>query len=79
MLAGTELARAFAVAARRPVRFEQQPLDELAARNAENAKMFGWFATSGYQADVPSLRRIHPTLTTFADWLATGGWPPARR
>jgi uncharacterized protein YbjT (DUF2867 family) len=70
-LSMTELAQTFAAAARRAVRFERQPLAELEARNAETAKMFGWFEASGYQADLAALRRLNPDLTTLASWLAS--------
>jgi uncharacterized protein YbjT (DUF2867 family) len=69
-----ELARAFAAAAGRPVRYERQPISELAAKSAENAKMFAWFESSGYQANIEALRRVNPALTTLAAWLAMGSW-----
>ncbi|KAE8362536.1 nucleoside-diphosphate-sugar epimerase family protein [Aspergillus caelatus] len=33
--------------------------------------MFRWFYDSGYKADVPTLRRIHPGLKNFEAWLET--------
>jgi len=75
-LSMTELARSFGVAAGRAVRFEQQPLAELEARNAETAKMFAWFETGGYQADLAALRSLHPDVTTLATWLGSNHWTP---
>ncbi|KII85952.1 hypothetical protein PLICRDRAFT_115222 [Plicaturopsis crispa FD-325 SS-3] len=31
--------------------------------------MFGWFYTGGYQADIPALRKEHPGLLNFEQWL----------
>jgi uncharacterized protein YbjT (DUF2867 family) len=77
-LSMTELARAFAAAAGRVVRYQRQPLAELEARSAETAKMFGWFETSGYRADLTALRRVNPDLTTLAAWLGSGSWTPSK-
>ena len=33
------------------------------------AKMLFWFGESGYTADIPALRRIHPGLLTLDQWL----------
>jgi hypothetical protein len=31
--------------------------------------MLFWFGDSGYAADIPALRRIHPELLTLKEWL----------
>jgi uncharacterized protein YbjT (DUF2867 family) len=77
-LSMTELAQTFAAAAGRPVRLQRQPFAELEARNAETAKMFGWFEAGGYKADLAALRRLSPDLATLASWLASGSWTPPR-
>lgn len=33
-------------------------------------KMFGWFGSHGYEADIRTLKRQQPSLMTFRDWLA---------
>jgi uncharacterized protein YbjT (DUF2867 family) len=76
-LAMTEVASTFAAATSRSVRYERQPLAELAARSAEMARMFGWFEAAGYQANIAALKRLNPALTTLAAWLAAGSWKPA--
>lgn len=43
-----------------PTRFEATPVEE---------RMFEWFAEEGYQADIPALRRAHPALRTFEQFL----------
>ena len=35
----------------------------------EIASMFDWMGKHGFQADIPSLRREHPAMLTFAGWL----------
>ena len=77
-LSMTELAQTFAAAAGRPVRLQRQPFAELEARNAETAKMFGWFEAGGYRADLAALRRMSPGLATLASWLASGSWAPPK-
>jgi hypothetical protein len=34
-------------------------------------------ARTGYQADIPALRRMNPALMTLSAWLAERGWKPA--
>ncbi len=36
----------------------------------EISSMFEWMGTHGFRADIPSLRREHPTMLTFANWLS---------
>jgi uncharacterized protein YbjT (DUF2867 family) len=43
-----------------PTRFEALPIEE---------RMFEWFAEEGYEADIPALRRLHPGLMTFEEFL----------
>jgi uncharacterized protein YbjT (DUF2867 family) len=45
-----------------PTRFEAEPIEE---------RMFEWFAESGYQADIASLRARHPGLIRFEKFLET--------
>jgi len=33
-------------------------------------KMFEWFGSHGYEADIRTLKRQQPSLMTFRDWLA---------
>ena len=37
----------------------------------EIASMFEWMGKRGFQANIPALRREHPTMLTFAAWLRT--------
>lgn len=38
------------------------------------AIMVEWFNTDGYEADIPTLRAVHPNLLTFEGWLQRSGW-----
>ncbi|MCS0602275.1 NmrA/HSCARG family protein [Streptomyces sp. LP11] len=73
-LTATEVAEAFARRTGSPARFEELPLDAVAASphlpNApEIALMFEWFQRHGYRADIPALRAEHPGLRDFTTYL----------
>jgi uncharacterized protein YbjT (DUF2867 family) len=54
-----------------PVRYEQIALGEVKDRHARG--MYRWFQSySHYRPDVPKLRRLHPGLVTFRQWLERG-------
>lgn len=73
-LTGPQMAEVFGRAARMPARFQELPLDQLRAMDAETALMFEWFVREGYQADLPALRRLRPGLATLESWLDRSGW-----
>nr|WP_206061386.1 NmrA/HSCARG family protein [Nonomuraea basaltis] len=62
-LTGAELAEVYERVTGVPTRFEQQPTG--------GERMYEWFRESGYQADLESLRKEHPGLTTFESFLRT--------
>lgn len=68
-LTGPQVADAFTRATGQPVRFVEQPLEQVRSFNAEMADMFAWFNDHGYAADIPALRKLHPGLMTFETWL----------
>lgn len=73
-LTATEVARAFAERTGEPARFEDLPLDAVAANpyipnGPEISLMFEWFQDHGYRADIAALRAAHPGLQTFATYL----------
>ncbi|NIH83462.1 NmrA/HSCARG family protein [Amycolatopsis granulosa] len=78
-LTGPQMAEVFAQVTGIPARYEQQPIEQLQAISTEMAAMFGWFDREGYRADVPALRRHHPTLASLRSWLGTSGWTPGSR
>ncbi|GAA2986161.1 NmrA/HSCARG family protein [Streptosporangium longisporum] len=72
-LAGDELTigqiAAVLKAAGKPGRYLRVPKVALRAMGKE-ARMLFWFGESGYRADIPALRALHPGLMTLQDWLA---------
>ena len=81
-IAGSELtnvqaAEVFSRVLKRKVKFKRVPMP--AARlllGKEVYQMFVWLNKSGYQANVPELRRKYPELElkTLEDWLYMEGW-----
>lgn len=49
---------------------------ESAREKFQENKMFEWFETDGYKADIPSLRKEHPKMLDLKSWLKTSGWNP---
>ncbi|MBB5079291.1 hypothetical protein HNR40_004777 [Nonomuraea endophytica] len=54
---------------RRSGRYPRVPKLMLRVMGKE-ARMLFWFGESGYQADIPALRDLHPGLLTLQAWLA---------
>jgi uncharacterized protein YbjT (DUF2867 family) len=77
-LAGDALTVPQIAAALGGVRYLKIPLG-LTKRMGPEMKMILWFGESGYQADIPALRAIHPGLLTFERWLRTAAPVPAKR
>ncbi|MGP3918949.1 NmrA/HSCARG family protein [Nonomuraea sp. 10N515B] len=63
-----QIAAALKAAGRRG-RYVRVPRVLLRAMGKE-ARMLFWFAESGYDADIPALRKQHPGLLTLKAWLA---------
>ncbi|MFC7381741.1 NmrA/HSCARG family protein [Sphaerisporangium rhizosphaerae] len=78
-LTGPQMAEVFARAAGTSVRFHSQPIEQVRAFSAELANMFDWFNTTGFKADLPSLRARHRNLTTLDAWVSEHWTPPAQR
>lgn len=80
-LTGEEIAAAFARVTGTPSRYAPMPYDELRAAvpgfSHDYAAMFRFFADRDLYArdrDITLLRRLHPGLLTFEDWLHRTGW-----
>ena len=69
-----ELAETFSRVMKRPIAFVEQPLDQVIQSNPENALMMEWFNTQGYQAVLPALRALYPSLLTMETWIRETGW-----
>ncbi len=73
-LSMTEIAETFSRVMQRPIQFVEQPLDEAVQSNPENALMMQWFNEQGYQAVIPALRALYPSLLNLETWLRQNGW-----
>ncbi|GAA1022075.1 MULTISPECIES: NmrA/HSCARG family protein [Amycolatopsis] len=85
-LTGNEIAETFARVTGTPARYEDLPLDELRTSipdvGHDYAGMFGFFQqhdVAAHDRDLALLRRLHPGLMTFEDWLHHTGWDGSRR
>jgi uncharacterized protein YbjT (DUF2867 family) len=81
-LAGRETAEVFSRVLGR--RVKAYPLPLIAIRPAlpkEMYQMFSWIKESGFQADIPALRRDYPEipLTSLESWLRKEGWQGKRK
>ena len=73
-MTGPEMAALMGEAMDRPVQYEQVPISALRQQSEATARVFEWLNESGYRADIPALRAMYPTLTTFAEWLRRVGY-----
>jgi uncharacterized protein YbjT (DUF2867 family) len=73
-LSMTELAETFSRVMKRPIAFVEQPMEQVIQSNPENALMMEWFNIQGYQAVIPALRALYPSLLTMETWIRETGW-----
>ena len=74
----SEVAETFGRVIGRPVRYARLPWDQYErAAGEEYTKMFRWFETVGYDADLAELRRVAPQLTSLEQHLRSRDWAPA--
>src|SRR5882672_3093214 len=75
-LTGQEAAAILSKVMGREVHYEGFSPDVLRAQSEELALMFEWFDSSGYAADIKSLRRDFPEVKwhTFEEWARQQGW-----
>lgn len=69
-LTGEEAAAILSKVTGREVHYEGFPPDVLRAQSEDMARMFEWFDSTGYAADINRLRRDFPEVTwhTFEEW-----------
>jgi uncharacterized protein YbjT (DUF2867 family) len=82
-LAGDELtepqiADTMAKVIGRPVRLQARPRPEGTSPEPEQIAMFQFFNSQGYDADIPALRKIYPSLLTLERFLRKNGWENAK-
>lgn len=75
-LTGSEIAEALSSASGKPMEFEVQPREEVAAMMEDVALMYDWFEKTGFSADINNLRSeySHINWTSFDDWAAKQDW-----
>src|SRR5436190_822484 len=75
-LTGEEAAAILSKVTGREIHYEGFPPDVLRAQSEEMARMFEWFDSTGYAADIQSLRRDFPEVTwhTFEEWARKQDW-----
>lgn len=49
---------------------------ESAREKFQANKMFRWYETDGYQADIPLLRDVYPDLLDLPSWVRHSNWDP---
>jgi uncharacterized protein YbjT (DUF2867 family) len=69
-----QVAQKFSAALGQQVEFVEQQLQELKKVDNERFLMMRWMNDSGYQADIPALRAIHPSLMDLDHWIEKGYW-----
>jgi len=74
----SQIAATLAKVIGRPVQLAQQSLPEGKQPTPEQVAMFQFFNGRGYDADIPALRKVHPGLRTFEQWLHETGWENAQ-
>ncbi|MCW3094502.1 MAG: Nucleoside-diphosphate sugar epimerase [Chthonomonadaceae bacterium] len=75
-LTGDQAAAILSKVTGREIRYEGFPPDILRAQSEDMARMFEWFDSTGYAADIKSLRRDFPEVTwhTFEEWARKQDW-----
>ena len=75
-LTGDEAATILSKVTGREIHYEGFPPDVLRAQSEDMARMFEWFDSSGYAADIESLRRDFPEVKwhTFEEWVREQDW-----
>jgi uncharacterized protein YbjT (DUF2867 family) len=73
-LSMTELAETFSRVMKRTIEFVELPMEQMIQGDPEIALMFEWFNAQGYQAVIPALRALYPSLLNLETWLRQTGW-----
>ncbi|MEO8666377.1 MAG: NmrA/HSCARG family protein [Ignavibacteria bacterium] len=64
-----QMAEAFSKSLGKEVGYNEVPVEAVRENSSEMADMFQWFIDKGYEADINSIKKIYPGLTTFEEWL----------
>ncbi len=58
----------------RPVKYIQEPIEQIRNRDAGSAQLIEWFNQVPYDIDIAGLRKIHPGMLTLEQWLVKNNW-----
>jgi len=67
------IASAIAKATGRSVNYVQLPIETVRQYNETVARLYEWLNEEGYEVDFSALRKLHPNLMKFEDWLEKKG------
>ena len=73
-LTESEIAETFSKVIGRPVNLVAPSGNGRGDSEEEMNAMFNFFNGEGYDADIPALRKLHPGLLRFEDYLRKNGW-----
>lgn len=76
-LTESELAETFVKVIGRPVKLTMPSGSPGRRSDEEMTAMFNFFNGKAYDADIPALRKVHPDLLTFEEYLRKNGWENA--
>jgi uncharacterized protein YbjT (DUF2867 family) len=65
----TDVTKEFSQSFGKPVEFKEIPLEVLRSNAKEMADMFEWFINVGYKVNIDSVKKIHPDIINFHNWL----------
>ena len=71
-----QVVKILSAASGREIRFQPVPLEALRAESEDFARLFEWLETTGYSADIASLRRDYPEVgwLDLEDWAGRQDW-----
>ena len=76
-LTESQIAETFAKVIGRPVKLTAPTGGNRRRSDEEMTAMFNFFNGQAYDADIPALRKLHPGLLTFEQYLRKNGWENA--
>ena len=58
----------------RPMKYIQEPIEQIRSRDAGSAQRIEWFNQVPYSINISELRKIHPGMLTLEQWLVKNSW-----
>jgi len=75
-MTGQQYADAISLASGRAITYVETSLDDMRSMSEDMAHMYEWFDTTGYHADIATLRQDYPEVGwhTFPEWASEQNW-----